>query len=294
MKGRFITAVIAGAFAAAVLAAPAIAGKGGNGNGAPEGAHYNLNILGKEEGDKLPKMTGTNRHTIFVPLQSTGSGKYARKNFNTDGSKAELPATEIVDSLIWLVPGWDFTVCDGNGFDPAYDGCDVNFDETYDANQVYWDVNGVPHNYVGSEKKMGAVFMLPCNSNFTADADTNFPCDGGADGNIRSYGVWAKALGSGGSATLTTCAFDSADELICSLENEILTAIKGKADYKDVTDELTSLLISECDDTVTAGVCDGSVTTTRYALFAGGTYDWFWNYNNNGLRLAQLRFYVND
>jgi len=33
------------------------------------------------------------------------------------------------------------------------------------------------------------------------------------------------------------------------------------------------------------------VDWTRIALFAGNTQDWFWNYDNNGLRLAQLRFY---
>ena len=45
-------------------------------------------------------------------------------------------------------------------------------------------------------------------------------------------------------------------------------------------------------------VVDGLLTddcivweTTRIALFAGDTKDWFWNYQNEGLRLLQLRFY---
>src|SRR5438445_10399461 len=37
------------------------------GNGAPSGAHYNLNIIGVPR-DKTADMTGDNGHRIFVPL----------------------------------------------------------------------------------------------------------------------------------------------------------------------------------------------------------------------------------
>ena len=37
------------------------------GNGAPSGAHYNLNIIGVSKG-KTADMTGSNGHRIFVPL----------------------------------------------------------------------------------------------------------------------------------------------------------------------------------------------------------------------------------
>jgi hypothetical protein len=32
--------------------------------------------------------------------------------------------------------------------------------------------------------------------------------------------------------------------------------------------------------------------TVRVALFSGGLIDWFWNYYDQGLRLAQIRFYL--
>src|SRR5713101_1349738 len=43
-----------------------------NGNGAPNGAHYNLNIIGVEDPKNDP-MTGSDRHTIFVALGSRKS-----------------------------------------------------------------------------------------------------------------------------------------------------------------------------------------------------------------------------
>src|SRR5437899_5267726 len=73
----------------------------GGGNGAPSGAHYNLNIIGVERGKSSP-MTGSDRHTIFVALGRE----------------------ETVTSKIYLTPG-EFHVCDGNAFDPAFD-CNGN------------------------------------------------------------------------------------------------------------------------------------------------------------------------
>src|SRR5438876_3928421 len=76
----------------------------GGGNGAPSGAHYNLNIIGVEKGKTSP-MTGSDRHTIFVALGRN----------TEDGG---------VTSNIYLTPG-EFQVCDGNAFDQAFD-CNGN------------------------------------------------------------------------------------------------------------------------------------------------------------------------
>src|SRR5438045_3461513 len=120
------------------LARPALSQ---NGNGAPNGAHYNLNIIGVEN-PKTTTLTGSDRHTIFVAL----------------GTKKDA-----VTSNIYLTPG-DFQVCDGNGFDAAY-------------------------NCAGTQvQSQGAVFQLPCNTNIPAD----ITC---ADGTTQaSYSVWARAL----------------------------------------------------------------------------------------------------
>jgi hypothetical protein len=267
----------------------------GNGNGAPTGAHYNLNIIGVEN-PKNATMTGSNRHTIFVPLKSTKTGNKSVKT-NDDGTVG--PGTAIVDSKIWLAPGETFRVCDGNGFDAAY-GCSESFDD--DWNRCEFNEND---EYVCLvTKKRGAVFELPCNNNVVSDGAEEFiACD--PDDPQASYSVWARALGKpGGNATATTCATVDKD-LVCSLEQAVLTRDYGKSSFTDVTQELTSLYAYLCDVALTelddgSLICDidgdlvadpDGVTLTRISLFAGDTEDWFWNYDNNGLRLAQLRFY---
>ena len=72
------------------------------------GPHFNLNVIGVDEG-KTAAMTNSSRHTIFVGL--------GRKN---------TPVT----TRIWLQPGTlHFRVCDGNGFDAAHDCAGVAFKE---------------------------------------------------------------------------------------------------------------------------------------------------------------------
>jgi len=313
-----------------LTALPALAGNTDNGTKL-NGPHYNLNIIGVEN-PKKADMTGSNRHTIFVPLVSKTTGKYSKSGFAPDGSV--ISGTAIVDSKIWLTPGEEFKVCDGNGFDLAY-GCDDSFDTTWNTTYYLEDGTAVPL----VEEKQGAVFQLPCNTNLP-QAGTQTRIDTNNDGVINkddglvtidyligcnqvmtqegqiisvdeadvvptlNYAVWARALGTpGGSATVTTCA-TVAGELQCSLENTVQTRSTGKSSFTDVTNELTSLVISYCNeviDPVTGACIDGddggtnvSVTYERIALFAGDTEDWFWNYDNNGLRLAQLRFYEID
>ena len=205
----------------------------GGGNGAPSGAHYNLNIIGVEKGKSSP-MTGSDRHTIFVALGKEDS----------------------VTSKIYLTPG-EFHVCDGNAFDPAFD-CN--------GNQI---------------QAQGAVFQLPCNTNIPAD----ITCEGGTVS--ASYEVWGRALGQpGGGAVITTCATDPLlnGAIICSTENTLRVFVRrsGKSTFTNVTNQLTSLVAD----------IDGNGTFERVALFSGGLVDFFWQYDNNGLRLAQLRFYL--
>ena len=56
---------------------------------------------------------------------------------------------------------------------------------------------------------------------------------------------------------------------------------KGKQTFTNVTSELTTL---------TADV-DGDGTLDTVNIFDPSLYDYFWNFENRGLRLAQLRFY---
>ena len=226
--------VVAGlaVLSAALASSPGLAQ---NGNGITTvGPHYNLNIIGVTNGKNAP-LTGSDRHTIFVPLNTAANDP--------------VPGADI-----WLTQG-PFTVCDGNAFDAAF------------------DCNGT------QIAKQGAVFQLPCNTNITTAAGTTLvPCTTGA---TASYNVWARVVGTpGGSSTLTTCATEPiTGVLVCSTKKAVFVRMKPNK-FTNVTDALTSLVDANTLQTV--------------ALFQGGFLNFFWDYDNNGNKLLQLRFYLNQ
>lgn len=123
------------------------------------------------------------------------------------------------------------------------------------------DANGTDAN--------GASFQLP-----NPDPDN--------DG-ITEYSVWARALGKpGGSSTMTTCATEVATgDLICSSESLVSVRSTGKSTFTNVSKQLLYIYAD----------LDGDGTDERYPLFDAALEDYYWNYDNNGLKLLQLRFY---
>ena len=115
----------------------------------------------------------------------------------------------------------------------------------------------------------GAEFQLPA-------ADAN--CDGMSD-----YSVFARALGKpGGSAIMTTCIEDKfTQDVICSEESLTLSRSKGPSKFTNVSKEL--LTVYYWDEVAERWV--------RTPLFGDDSFLYFWDYDNDGLRLAQLRFY---
>ena len=89
-----------------------------------------------------------------------------------------------------------------------------------------------------------------------------------------SYSVWVRAVTPKGSADMTTCYTDNTGTY-CNTE---LTITLSKS--KKFVDASKNLL----------QVCDNA-TLKQAAIFANSNYQYFWNYDNQGLRLAQLRFY---
>ncbi len=184
------------------------------GHGAPNGAHYNLNIIGVPR-EKSADMDGDNGHRIFVRLE----GK----------SRIDLQKAP---------EGESFQVLDANGTDGK------------------------------------ASLQLPA-----PDPDN--------DG-VTEYSVWARALGKpGGSSMTTPCATDMTDPdnpvEYCSSENLILIRDKGKSSFRDASRSLLYVYVD----------LDGDGVTERYPLFDDALEDYYWNYDNKGLKLAQLRFYMN-
>jgi hypothetical protein len=98
-----------------------------------------------------------------------------------------------------------------------------------------------------------------------------------------TYSVFARALGKpGGSSVTTTCATDPSDgSTVCSTTSMTLIRTKGKQSFTNVSKDLLYIYND----------VDGDGTLDRVSLFDSRLQDYYWNYDNNGLRNAQLRFY---
>ena len=213
------------------------------GNGAPSGAHYNLNVIGVPK-DKTATMTTGDGHRIFVQLW----GGEDAVSLNGKLSNQLLKVNKI--SLQPAPAGESFQVLDANATD---------------AN--------------------GALFQLPADVSAT-------------------WTVWGRALGTpGGKANMTTCATTAGldgilgtadDEVICSMGTLSLDRTKGKQTFTNVSGDLLFMTIT-VDPTTNASLatCLGvtSTSTVTVSLFNGCLQNYFWNYDNQGLRLLQLRFY---
>jgi hypothetical protein len=125
----------------------------------------------------------------------------------------------------------------------------------------------------------GARFALP-------DPDNGTPCE--INDCTTAYSVYVRGLGQpGGSAEMTSCRTDrvdtvNTDTFECSTESAIVDAHDNDNKFTNVSRELLTL----CVDLDNNGSCD-----RREYLFAIDGEDYWWDYFNTGLRLAQLRFY---
>jgi hypothetical protein len=110
----------------------------------------------------------------------------------------------------------------------------------------------------------GAAFQLPNPDEFNTGT--------------TAYSVFARELGKPGfGATMTTCLIDGATTY-CSIYSVVFVRSTGKSSFRNVSKELLY---------VYADVGSGP---ERFPLFSD-SYTYFWDYNNTGLKHAQLRFY---
>ncbi len=207
---RCLAAVLAASTCATAVAAAQ------NGNGAPSGSHYSLNIIGVPR-DKNSNPDWASGHVIFVNL----------------GTKNVTVTTKIL--LSQSAAAGVFEVLDKNGTD--------------------------------------------------GEASFSLPAPG-------SYTIWARALGTpGGQAKITTCATDillTSLGVICSTQNEVFVRGTGKSSFRNVTDALTTIVLDPVADAAVVTACGGSTTVS---LFDPCLQGFFWQYDNNGLKLLQVRFY---
>jgi hypothetical protein len=211
------------------------------GNGMLSGGHYNLNIIGVPKDKTVPAMDGSNRHTIFVPLQSGGDvGRLVKIKF---------------------VVGNDFRVLDGNATDDNEAKIQVPYEYCQDLQAGCYD--------------------------------------------LLSFYVFARGLGKPGPdvGTIVTaeCEYllDVVDELGTSgltCQDTLLLGsfgVKrpgGKPRTYDITDIFRA---SGCLDMNASGACDSGDLEFENIWIFNIPYleSYMWDYDNNGLKLMQIRFY---
>lgn len=100
---------------------------------------------------------------------------------------------------------------------------------------------------------------------------------------VTTYSVYARAVGKpGGSGQISTCATDPVTlEEICSTDVLNVIRTKGKTTFTNVSRQLLYIYAD----------LDGDGVEERMPLFDDRLQDYFWSYDNNGLKILQLRFY---
>ena len=125
--------------------------------------------------------------------------------------------------------------------------------------------------------------------------------DPDGDGTTQ-YAVYVRALGKpGGKATMQSCYDDDtgtwcAADFTGGVEPVTLERTKGGAPkFTNVSKNL--LFVDYCtawaagDDGITGTTDDVCTSTSQIALFGNTLLSYYWSYDNEGLKLAQLRFY---
>lgn len=138
-------------------------------------------------------------------------------------------------------------------------------------------------NSFGTTKIMlneGAEFQVLDANGTDGIAKFQLPNPDPANTGTTKYSVFARAVGTpGGTASMSTCATDPLTGMVvCS--NLTYVAVKGTK-FQNVSAELLYIYAD----------LDGDGVAERYPLFDSRLQDYFWNYDNAGLKVLQLRFY---
>lgn len=97
-----------------------------------------------------------------------------------------------------------------------------------------------------------------------------------------TYSVWVRALGKpGGSSSMNTCATDpTTGTLYCSIYQTVSMRTKGQQTFTDVSKQLLYIYYY-----------NSTGQLVRVPLFDSSLQGYYWSYDNNGLKLLQMRFY---
>lgn len=251
------------------------------GNGFPEGGHdFNLHIIGMSH-EKSADMDNNNGRRIFVLLDGGGEVTSPGGKNNHLGPKGS-----------------------GNDANKIY-LCNSTSEEG-DSTDPRCAAYGNPDNWgvidANATDRDGALLAVP---DPCGDDDSTTAC-------TPRYSVWARPL-AGNSATITTCAdedyaYDGYKDTWCG-DNGITLSPKSPRKAQEVTDNLLYMTIT-VDDFIDDGfgnnigdpelaacidkgndATDGEPDSYDVYLFDRCFQDYFWNYDNNGLKNLELRFY---
>ncbi len=128
----------------------------------------------------------------------------------------------------------------------------------------------------------GPFQVLDANGTDNTPASFQLPNPDSANSGVTLYSVYARALGKpGGKSFLVTCGTDSQGVNFCSTDTAFFVRSKGKQTFTNVSKELLYIYADINGD----GIID------RVPLFDSSLVNYFWQYDNTGLKLLQLRFY---
>ena len=242
----------------------------GNGYPSPH-FEYKLNIIGVPK-DKTAAMDNNNGRRIFVQLYSDNTVT------NPGGKNNQLKGKD--QNKIYL--------CNSTDGENDYnrDGrCDAwRTDNAGEFGVI--DANATDSN--------GALFGIP---DPCVDADPTTSC-------TPSYRIFARAKAGSGGAIITTCAEETYDDpeydIWCGSNGTIELTKQSAFKAIEVTDALLSMEIAvDPDLDPELSYClgtedvDGDQAPVNYDIdiFDNCFQNYFWNYDNNGLKNLELRFY---
>ena len=130
--------------------------------------------------------------------------------------------------------------------------------------------------------KQGSFAVLDANGT-DGIAQFQLPSPDADNDGVTNYSVFARPLGTpGGTSTTTTCATDPlTGKVVCSNSSYVAVRNTGKTSFTNVSAQLLYVYAD----------LDGDGTAERYPLFDERLQDYFWQYDNNGMKVLQLRFY---
>lgn len=114
-----------------------------------------------------------------------------------------------------------------------------------------------------------------------------------------NYAIFVRPLGTpGGQSTTTTCAtYETTDadtgevvsEEVCSMNSVVQIRERNRPKFVNVTKDLTQIEAAFRDTNGDGAIDESDIETVD--LFDELLFDYFWNYDNKGLKVLQMRFY---